>query len=324
VDISCATSQVDPAQRLSALRELVNRVFIPLAITPMAATGQAGEFGCSVSCSDWTGLRVWRVKANPMLAERTPRHIESSAHDDYLLALHISGAAHAAQDDRQVSLGPGDLALFDSARPYTIAFQGAGTFEHVIYQIPRASLDNRWQASKATAIPVPATSSAGRLVAPYLHALALAAGPGDLPAQAFIDAGLDLAVGALRATTGAAGHLDIRRRAFLAELKRYALARLGDPALSPEAAARASYISVRQLHRLFAQEGATFGAWIREQRLRRCRDDLADPQFGRQLISDIAFRWGFRSAEHFSRAFRARYGITPAQFRRLVSRGHSQ
>lgn len=137
VDIAFATAQVDQADRLAAWRELVNQVFLPLAITPLPATGRAGEFGASVTGSDWGELRVWRVKATPMSAVRTVHHIESSARDDYLLALHISGTTTGTQDDRQVSLGPGDFALFDPTRPYAIAFRGTGTFEHVIYQVPR-------------------------------------------------------------------------------------------------------------------------------------------------------------------------------------------
>lgn len=184
----------------------------------------------------------------------------------------------------------------------------------MIYQVPRASLDARGRAGRVTAFGVPAASGAGRLVSPYLQALA--GYPDDPPAQAFTDAALDLAVSALRAAAGTGSHPDPRRRSLTAELKRYALERLGDPALSPVTAAQASYISVRQLHRLFAQEGVSFGAWLREQRLRRCRDDLLDQHLTRRSVSEIAARWGFRSAAHFSRAFRARYGFTPAELRR--------
>ena len=99
-------------------------------------------------------------------------------------------------------------------------------------------------------------------------------------------------------------------------LRDHALARLGDPGLSPETVARAGYISLRQLHRIFAREGLSFGRWVREQRLRRCADDLADGRLRRLSIADIAARWGFRSPAHFSRAFRARYGMTPADYRR--------
>jgi AraC-like DNA-binding protein len=34
-----------------------------------------------------------------------------------------------------------------------------------------------------------------------------------------------------------------------------------------------------------------------------------------QSISDICFRWGFNDAAHFSRSFRADYGMTPRAFR---------
>jgi len=316
VDIAFATTQVDPDERLAAWRELVGRAFLPLAITPLQGGRRPGYFGASVTGSDWGELTVWRVRATPMSAVRTARHIKSSARDDYLLALHISGTAAGAQDGRQVILGPGDLALFDPTRPYSIVFRGPGTFEHVIYQVPRASIDARCPAGAMTAVRVPAASGAGRLASPYLQTLAQPAGPpGDLPQQAFIDAGLDLAIGALRTTVATGSQLDLRRRSLIGELKRYALAHLGDPALSPATAARASYISVRQLHRLFADEGISFGAWLREQRLRRCRDDLTNQQLTHHAVAEIAARWGFRSAAHFTRAFHARYGITPAGLR---------
>ena len=314
MDVAFDTAQVDPPERLPAWRELVNRVFLPLDIAPLAAAaGQPGAFGAAVTGSDRGELRVWRVRATPLSAVRAVRHIRSSGCDDYLLGLHVSGTAVAAQDDRQVTLGPGDFALFDSARPYRIAFRGPGVFEHVIFQVPRASLEARSRAvGTQTALRVPAASRAGRLASPYLRTLA----QDEPPAQAFIDTGLDLAASALRATA----RPDPGRPAPAGELKRYALAHLGDPALSPKAVARAGYLSVRQLHRLFALEGVSFGAWLLEQRLRRCRDDLADTQLSRQSVAEVAARWGFRSPAHFTRAFHARYGITPGELRRAARR----
>jgi AraC-like DNA-binding protein len=318
VDVAFATGQVDPPDRLAAWRELVARAFLPLAITPLGGERGSEPFEGSVTGRCLGGLQVWQVTASPMSAVRARRHIEASG-DDYLLALHVRGAAHAVQDGRDVTLAPGDLALFDSTRPYSIAFPGPGAFEHVIYQVPRASLDarrDRRDLRAATALRVPSDSRAGRLVSPYLRRLALIepAGAGRPPPQAFVEAGLDLAVTALREIGGLEDRAD-QRRSPLSELKEDALARLGDPGLSPEAVARACYVSVRQLHRLFAREGLTFGGWVREQRLRRCRDDLADQRLGHLTVAEIAERWGFRSAAHFSRAFEARYGSTPSACR---------
>jgi AraC-like DNA-binding protein len=133
-----------------------------------------------------------------------------------------------------------------------------------------------------------------------------------------VDTGLDLVVSALRAASGAHDDLGIRRQQMISELKRHALAHLGDPDLTPAAVARANYVSSRQLHRLFARDGLSFAAWVHEQRLRRCRDDLADPTLGHLAIAEIAQRWGYRSAAHFSRAFAARFGTTPREFRQAA------
>src|SRR5262249_31684756 len=184
---------------------------------------------------------------------RGSRASRAAAGGAYVLAVHITGAARASQDGREADLGPGDFALLDSARPYTIAFRAQDRFAHLIYQIPRASLDARRQAGKATALRVPAASAPGRLASPYLRTLAA---PGWAPAgealgESFTDIALDLAAAALRAVAGHHDGPPPRGAARIRELKTYALAHLGDPGLSPRSMAWASYISVRQLHRLF-------------------------------------------------------------------------
>ena len=54
-----------------------------------------------------------------------------------------------SQAGRQATLRPGDLTLLDSARPYTIQLVNAGCFEHIVYQIPRATLEHALEASAA-------------------------------------------------------------------------------------------------------------------------------------------------------------------------------
>jgi AraC-like DNA-binding protein len=330
MDLVFTTGQVDPPDQLAAWRELVNHAFLPLAITPLDRPDRSGGFDASVTRRSLGGLRVWLVQASPMSAVRARPHIEASGGDDYLLALHVRGTAQGVQDGREVTLGPGDLTLFDSGRPYSVSFTGPGVFQHVIYQVPRASLDARGDVGAATARRVAAASPAGRLVSPYLRTLARPApsgpyGPAVPPGEplneplgeAFVDAALDLAVSALRTAAGCVGRADPPHRSAVRELRDYALTHLGDPGLSPETVALACYVSVRQVHRLFAREGRTFGGWVREQRLRRCRDDLADPRLGHLAVAEIAARWGFRSAAHFTRAFQARYGMTPTGHRAL-------
>jgi transcriptional regulator GlxA family with amidase domain len=88
---------------------------------------------------------------------------------------------------------------------------------------------------------------------------------------------------------------------------------LQDPALGPESIARAHAISVRALHALFEDGDESVAGLVRRERLARCREDLERPSGG--SVTEIAFRWGFRDAAHFSRAFKREFGVTPRDVR---------
>lgn len=60
MDIAFATAEVDPAEQLTAWRDLVNRVFLPLAITPLPGAGRPSKFSGSVAGGDRGGLRSRR------------------------------------------------------------------------------------------------------------------------------------------------------------------------------------------------------------------------------------------------------------------------
>jgi AraC-like DNA-binding protein len=55
--------------------------------------------------------------------------------------------------------------------------------------------------------------------------------------------------------------------------------------------------------------------WIRRRPVERCRRDLLDPARATEPVGAIGMRWGFRDAAHFSRVFRAAYGMPPAECR---------
>ncbi|HEY7934324.1 MAG TPA: helix-turn-helix domain-containing protein [Solirubrobacteraceae bacterium] len=313
-----STSAVPPEDRVTALREAVCQRFIPLDVAPIGTAARDGRFLGDVSARSFDGLRIARFCGSPVFAERTSRHIAESADDDYLVALHTRGLARVSQAGRSAILGPGDLALLDSARPYSIELRNAGAFEHIAYQVPRAALDARTEGlTRALSLPLRAGSDAGALASQYLRTLASPTWRTPAHAAApLVETGLDLLVAALAGAAGLHAAGSCEQTQMLGMIKRHVLARLGDPEISPVTVAQAHFISTRQLHRLFAREGASFGAWTREQRLRRCRAALADGRLSDITIGEIASRWGYRSAAHFSRAFASRYGIGPRDFRR--------
>jgi AraC family transcriptional regulator len=81
-----------------------------------------------------------------------------------------------------------------------------------------------------------------------------------------------------------------------------------------DAMARAACFSRRQFHRLMVQVlGETPGTHQRRLRLDRGAWLLLT---SRATVLEIALETGFENHETFTRAFRARFGITPSAFRK--------
>jgi AraC-like DNA-binding protein len=102
---------------------------------------------------------------------------------------------------------------------------------------------------------------------------------------------------------------------LVARVHRYILENLEGADLSPRAIALANGVSVRQLHRVFSATGTTVGHFVRKVRLARCAADLRVPGVLAEGITGVAFRWGFNDSAHFSKAFRAEFGVTPRAYR---------
>ncbi len=77
-------------------------------------------------------------------------------------------------------------------------------------------------------------------------------------------------------------------------------------------------VSRRQIERLFLSHvGTTPKQYLTDLRLRRGRMLLAETDL---KVSDVAASCGFESANHFSRRFREKYGVSPHRFQTARSR----
>ena len=106
---------------------------------------------------------------------------------------------------------------------------------------------------------------------------------------------------------------------LLTRVKAYVLQHLSDPALTPERIAHAHSVSVRQLYKACAAGGIGLEQWIIEQRLEAARSELRTPAGRRRSVAATARACGFRDASHFTRRFRASYGLTPRDWQQLAT-----
>jgi AraC-like DNA-binding protein len=84
------------------------------------------------------------------------------------------------------------------------------------------------------------------------------------------------------------------------------------PLTISEIAAR-SHISARALQLGFRQHlGTTPMSYLRDVRLRRAHQELLESDPSVDMVSRIAYRWGFRNTGRFAAAHAARYGESPA------------
>ncbi|MER6958706.1 helix-turn-helix domain-containing protein [Streptomyces sp. NPDC000618] len=85
--------------------------------------------------------------------------------------------------------------------------------------------------------------------------------------------------------------------------------------LSPVMIAKSLGVSLRTLHRSFAESGDSPMAFARRRRLQKAHDELMRPGTA-DRISEIAARWQYSDAAHFIRHFKSHYGVTPAVYAR--------
>lgn len=213
-------------------------------------------------------------------------------------------------------LAPGDVCFYDVRRAPALAFREP--FRATVFLVPAALLDlAEPDVRRIVRTPVARASRLGALLSPLLSDLARAAAEARPPVGemlAWNAVNLLSTLAAEQLGTGAP-ETPGAQPPVLARILEYVELHLTEPDLCPEGIARAHHISVRYLHKLFKDEGATVSRWILRRRLEECRRDLRRHGRGSRTIAAVAGRWGFLSATHFSRVFRAAYGMSPREWR---------
>jgi AraC-like DNA-binding protein len=312
-------------ERFECFQELARTLPGPVELHP----GEGAQFGVEYRyhrLGDADVMNLDTTGRARMSVRRGPRMIRLSDPECYRLLISVQGYTGISQDGRDGVLGPGDMGLCDTSRPCHGWRTADGQARLLMVTLPHLLVPVHPDAIRQlTAVRIPGTDGVAALVRKMAGELADGAAtcaPPDGARLAGVAADL---VGVLLAhTLDASGSVavDARQRTLMVRIQAFIDQRLADRQLSPGQIAAAHHISVRTLHRLFADHGQTAAGWIRQRRLDRCRRDLADPRFAAQYIDTIAQRWAFADGACLSRAFKSAYGLTPAQWRASTSGRH--
>ena len=292
-------------------KHLVAESFVPLAARTADVDGFRGRMRSRVL----DRMSIVEVTATSHEVHRTPALI-AQAHERYFkLNLQLEGTGLLIQDNREAVLQPGDLAIYDTNRPYTLTFEEQARIMVVMFPCDALSLPTDYVGQLA-AVRMGATGLSG-IVGQFIRQLSenldVLNGP----------SGSRLATNALDlVSTMLHAEMDMtpdrmKPQALLAvSVREYIDANLSDPLLSPASIAAAHFISTRHLHNVFHESGTTVAGFIRSQRLDGARRDLRDPLHAGKSVGTVAARWGFLDAAHFSRTFRDAFGVPPSDWRR--------
>ncbi|MDO0913114.1 helix-turn-helix domain-containing protein [Streptomyces sp. DT2A-34] len=237
----------------------------------------------------------------------------------YHLVLVTGGEAVLEQAGRTVRVGACGPVLLDTDRPFRLHLTRPRNTV-VTAHLPWTERDG---LGGSVARELPGREQLAVLVAEFLAGLARDATPYGPVGELRMGAVVTELVRALldhRPGDGEGPATPV----LLRRIQLYILDHLDDRRLTPDQVAAAHHISTRYLHRLFQGQELTVAAWIKAQRLERCRRDLADPALRHLPVHTIGARWGFAQPADFSRAFRAAYGVTPTGLRAGALPAHKQ
>lgn len=275
---------------------------------------RAVGFSGSLKAYESSAVRASLVEASDgTQLLRTSEDVRKDGSDKFFAVLQLRGRCGIAQRDAQALLLPGDITLVDAAQPFDVQF--ITTARQVSLIVPRQALERNLRAMRVhCARRIPASSAVAGLVRHLMLATLgqIHAGLGRSEGEAALDAMVHLLRPAIdQAQEGEHPDGGGRLQRALDFIERH----IDAEELGPEAIARGIGISVRGLYRLFAAQGLAVGQYIRNRRLDLCAETLRSATCPQKLAA-VAYSWGFADPSHFSTAFKARFGVSPGQYRR--------
>jgi len=299
-----------PAQVAARLEAtMVSRVRFADPAAPVRARLDAWDLG---------GITVLRAElSGDLTLVRSARQAREDRAPAVSFALQERGTARQDQFDAQRVVPRGDLALTEVGSPYEYRWSGGGACRAL--QVPVSRLGLPMDAVRR-AVPLAHRSPLYGLVRGHLEQLTRDAA--QLAREPLVSSLASATIDLTRALLASAMAPDRARDDALAEtllsqVRSYVRQHLTDPRLDAEMIARAHAVSVRQLYRLCSAAELSLEQWIIAQRLDGARDELSLPGSRDRSIAMVARRWGFTDPSYFSRRFRAAFGMTPRDWRRL-------
>lgn len=311
-----------PAPDIDTWRSMLRDCIVELDAAPFdrAVAARPGYTGWAYLL-DLGSISITDVGSDPARVARTSRAIRRSSDDFY----HLSIAQHPSrswQAEHHARMAAGDAVLLDCTQPFWLAADNFA--HHVVVSVSQSDLTRTFRMER---------DLLGRRISArntMLRVLTAAIGelgkePGSLPSGWETEIGhtvTELIVSTLRLEeTGrpADAGAGLGHRAQLLRMQDFVRRHIAEPDLSTRMLAGAFEVSRRYVEVVFHDAGLSPSRFIRETRLELAARVLGDPRQSHRSVAAIARSVGIESPTAFARTFRARYDLSPTDFRRSAT-----
>ena len=274
------------------------------------------SFGGMIEVIDRGELSIAHIAAAAQRVCREEPRRPSSPEDRLFLNVQLEGSSTVLSARGKMRLAAGDCILIDPHQPFMLEF--TQSLRQLCVQVPDWWLREKLSCPLEAVVgwPLNLYRGSGSVLLSSLGALL-----DPLPGEANVGAELlelfgDVLADCLRiaalgqgglAASPAERGISVRLRQFVSEHYR-------DETLSPAVVAQELGCSLRNIHKISAENGTSFGVLVLETRLAAAAHALALPA-SKTRISAIAYDCGFADISNFNRSFRRKFGTTPSRYR---------
>jgi AraC-like DNA-binding protein len=302
----CSTDAYSGEERERAWQEALRQISLPSS----RLQDQAGFHGDVSSVVSPLGIEFSRVSSSA----QTISGVCYSQIPCLWLALPLQGEFLLEDGHDEVSLRPGDILYGPTGQDSSLTLPDH--FVMLYLRIPQSILHPRLLNLKVLTVgTLTGRAAINRIFAGLLHSVV-----DDLDELTNdhirpIEVAISEFVISSLAESSAMSCFDVAGASNFYRICQAIETQLGDGDLTLQQVACQQHVSARYIQKLFQQANLSFSQYLRQRRLEHCRADLTSRVHRNLSISEICFRWGFNDAAHFSRSFRADYGIAPRAYR---------
>ena len=293
-----------PAAALDAWVQEINRVCGSFAGRHLSEgfSGQIESFSSGP-------LSLSVLRAREVKLSRTYMQIAKDNDDKYFAVFQLDGKCSLEVDGCAAELCRGDMVVIDASSPFSASYGATSRMISVI--LPRRQVEQRFcHARVRCGEVIPARSPSVRLASQLIQYTARQSDMDVRDGEAALEALLALLRPVIEAREEPDGYERLFRKAVV-----FIDAHIREGDLCPELVGRQIGISVRGLYRLFTRRGLTVAQYIKCRRLDLCAEVLRGAPAA-QSLSVLSGEWGFSDPSHFSTAFKARFGVSPREYRK--------